>query len=42
MKIVQRWNGIRPPINYLLRDYRIWLVAEKINEKAEKQEVAKL
>ena len=42
VKIVQRWNGIRPPINYLLRDYRIWLVAEKINKKAEKQEVAKL
>ena len=35
VKIVQRWNGIRPPINYLLRDYRIWLVSEKINEKAE-------
>jgi Primase X len=35
VKIGQRWNGIRPPINYLLRDYRIWLVAEKINEKAE-------
>lgn len=33
VKIVQRWNGIRPPINYLLRDYRIGLVAEKINEK---------
>ncbi|MGA6989962.1 MAG: DNA primase noncatalytic subunit PriX, partial [Nitrososphaeraceae archaeon] len=35
VKIVQRWNGIRPPINYLLRDYRIWLVSEKIYEKAE-------
>ena len=33
VKIVQRWNRIRPPINYLLRDYRTWLVAEKINEK---------
>ena len=33
VKIVQRWDGIRSPINYLLRDYRIWLVAEKINEK---------
>ena len=32
VRIVQRWNGIRPPINYL-RDYRIWLVAEKIKEK---------
>jgi hypothetical protein len=35
VKIVQRWNGIKPPINYLLRDYRIWLVSEKINEKVE-------
>jgi Primase X len=32
VKIVQRWNGDRPPINYLLRDYRTWLVVEKINE----------
>jgi Primase X len=32
VKIVQKWNGIRPQINYLLRDYRTWLVAEKINE----------
>lgn len=33
VKIVQRWNGIRLPINYLLRDYRTWLVSKKINEK---------
>jgi Primase X len=32
VKIVQRWNGDRPPINYLLRDYRTLLVVEKINE----------
>ena len=37
VKIVQRWDGIRPPINYLLRDYRIWLVAEKIKEKTEEK-----
>jgi Primase X len=35
VKIVQRWNGIRSPINYLLRDYRTWLVSEKINERVE-------
>lgn len=35
VKIVQRWNGIRLPINYLLRDFRTWLVSEKINEKVE-------
>ncbi|MGI0043850.1 MAG: hypothetical protein ACRD47_09070 [Nitrososphaeraceae archaeon] len=39
-KIVQRWNGIRPPINYLLRDYRIWLVSEKIDEKVENKRSA--
>ena len=33
VKVVQKWDGIRPPIKYLLRDYRIWLVSEKINEK---------
>ncbi|MGC1133800.1 MAG: DNA primase noncatalytic subunit PriX [Nitrososphaeraceae archaeon] len=37
VKIVQRWDGIKPPINYLLRDYRTWLVAEKINKKMEKK-----
>jgi len=35
VKIAQRWDGIRPPINYLLRDYRTWLVSEKISEKVE-------
>ncbi len=35
VKIVQRWDGTRPPINYLLRDFRIWLVAENINDKRE-------
>jgi hypothetical protein len=40
VKIVQRWNGIRPPINYLLRDYRIWLVSEKIDEKVENKRSA--
>jgi hypothetical protein len=35
--IVRKWNGIRPPIQYLLRDYRTWLVAEKINDKQEEK-----
>ncbi len=26
---------MRPPIQYLLREYRTWLVAEKINDKLE-------
>ena len=33
VKIVQRWNGVRPAINYLLRDFRTWLVSEIIEDK---------
>jgi hypothetical protein len=36
VRIVQTWNGLRPPIQYLLREYRTWLIAEKINDKLEK------
>jgi hypothetical protein len=39
--IVQKWNGLRPPIQYLLRDYRTWLVAEKINDKREENKSKK-
>ena len=35
--IVQVWDGVRPPIQYLLRDYRTWLVSEKINDKLEEK-----
>jgi hypothetical protein len=30
VEIVQRWDGQRPPINYLLRDFRRWLINEKM------------
>ena len=30
-------HGVRPPIQYLLRDYRTWLVSEKINDKLEEK-----
>lgn len=33
VKIVQRWNGIRPSINYILRDFRTRLVSEIIEDK---------
>jgi hypothetical protein len=33
VRIVQSWDGVRPPIQYLLRDFRTRLVAEKINDK---------
>jgi Primase X len=30
VKIIQKWDGYRPQINYLLRDFRRWLINEKI------------
>jgi hypothetical protein len=30
VKIVQQWDGQRPAIQYLLRDFRRWLIDEKI------------
>jgi hypothetical protein len=41
VKIVQRWDRARPPVNYLLRDFRTWLVTEKINDKREESKTAK-
>jgi hypothetical protein len=32
VKIIQRWNGYRPAINWLLRDFRRYLIQEKIND----------
>ena len=32
VKVVQRWDGQRPAIQYLLRDFRRWLIDEKIEE----------
>jgi hypothetical protein len=37
VRIVQSWDGVRPAIQYVLRDYRTWLVAEKINDKLEEK-----
>lgn len=37
IRVVQKWDGFRPAIQYLLRDYRTWLVAEKINDKLEEK-----
>jgi hypothetical protein len=37
VRIIQRWDGTRPTIQYLLREYRTWLVAEKINNKLEEK-----
>jgi hypothetical protein len=37
VKIIQRWDGQKPAIQYLLRDFRRWL----INEKLERSKYAK-
>jgi hypothetical protein len=33
VKIIQRWDGKRPAINWLLRDFRRYLIQEKINDR---------
>ena len=33
VKIIQRWDGQKPPINYLLRCFRVWLINEKMQRK---------
>jgi hypothetical protein len=32
VKVGKRWDGQRPAINYLLRDFRRWLIDEKIQQ----------
>ena len=32
VKVVQGWDGQRPAINYLLRDFRRWLIDEKLEQ----------
>jgi Primase X len=41
VQVFHKWNGKRPPIQYLLRDFRTWLVAEKINDKWEEEKFRK-
>jgi hypothetical protein len=40
VKIIQKWDGSRPPIQPLLRYFRIWLIQKKIDdmEELKKQE----
>lgn len=33
VKIIQKWNGYRPPIQLLTKDYRRWLIQEELNQK---------
>ena len=32
VKIIQMWDGQRPGINYLLHDFRRWLIVEKLEQ----------
>jgi Primase X len=32
VRIIQRWDGIRPAINWILRDYRRYLIQERFEE----------
>ena len=33
VKVIQRWDGQRPAIQYLLREFRRWLIGEKIEQR---------
>jgi hypothetical protein len=33
VRIIDRWDGTRPPIKYVLRESRTWLVSEKIKSQ---------
>ena len=33
IKIVQLWDGQRPAINYLLRDFTRWLINKKLMQR---------
>jgi Primase X len=37
INIVQKWNGNAPAINYLLRDFRRYLIQQKINSRLEER-----
>jgi hypothetical protein len=34
VRIIQRWDGQRPAVNYLLRDFRRWLINEKMKRRS--------
>jgi hypothetical protein len=42
VKIVQKWDGNRPAINWLLRDFRRYLIQEKINNNVAERKRARL
>src|SRR6266704_2093494 len=38
VKIVQKYNGIRPSMNWLLRDFRRYLIQDKFEQKTRQQQ----
>jgi hypothetical protein len=38
IRIIQRWNGYRPQINYLLRDFRRYLIDQRVQQSKEQHE----
>lgn len=36
IKVIKEWSGTRPAINYILRDYRRYLIQKRISTKTEK------
>jgi hypothetical protein len=42
VKIIQRWDGKRPAINWLLRDFRRYLIQEKIDNRVAQRKRSKL
>ena len=41
VKIIEEWNKKRPSINYLLHDFRRYLITQKIKELNKKREIEK-
>jgi hypothetical protein len=41
IRIIQRWNGCRPQINYLLRDFRRYLIDQKFQQLKHQQSYLK-
>jgi hypothetical protein len=41
VKIIQRWDGQKPAINYLLRYFQLWLINEKIQQKQMNSKMAR-
>jgi hypothetical protein len=37
VQIIQKWDGTRPAINYLLRDFKKYLIQKKIDQQYQKQ-----